>query len=332
MSSKINLSKVPFRFNPDGSVSADCEKPGKITGTALGGIVGCSPWETPFSIACRLLRLYSEDLDDEPSIKAGKLLESKILDFIGATAAEEIFEERTGDHEDWPSDFEDEVFGGHIDGIDMETGQVVEVKTTVNPQDWTDGKIPEHYWLQASLYNYFLKTEGIVFAVGVLDRDTRANPYKWVPEGNVYTFEPGMHPKFEEYKKRAEDWYHTYIENHITPVPDMSNPIDIKIVEALKAQAMDSKELEEALTEYEGALDMLSEYDEIKASSEVVKARIILAMQAQDMEQITSDSHVFKLSESTRSTVDTDAMKRDGIYDKYLKQTKTVSFRKSRKN
>ena len=141
-----------FRKNPDGSYTVtDRREPyGKITGTSISSVIGKNPWQTPFSSAVRMLRLFNEDISDKPSIHAGVVMEPKILDHFGAVHGDEIFAVRSGDHETWASDFEDSIFGGHIDGL-MPDGAVVEVKTSSRPQDW-DNAIPYHYHLQASLY------------------------------------------------------------------------------------------------------------------------------------------------------------------------------------
>ena len=97
----------------------------KVTGTFLGGLLGMSPYATPFSITSRLIGAWDEDIGNEPAVKTGKLLEDRIIDYaiakhsdIGTIfKAEEIFAKREGHHKDWVSDFEDDVFAGHVDGI-----------------------------------------------------------------------------------------------------------------------------------------------------------------------------------------------------------------------
>lgn len=87
--------------------------------------MGVSPYATPFTTTTKLMGVWNEDLSDKPAIKVGKALEERIIDYVIAKhpelgnvfKAEEVYEQRKGNHEDWASDFEDDVFAGHVDGI-----------------------------------------------------------------------------------------------------------------------------------------------------------------------------------------------------------------------
>ena len=53
----------------------------KVTGTFLGGLLGMSPYETPFSITSKLIGAWDDDISNEPPVKTGKLLEDRIIDY-----------------------------------------------------------------------------------------------------------------------------------------------------------------------------------------------------------------------------------------------------------
>ena len=171
-----------YEKNEDGSYTVKGAV-GKIAGTFLGPIMGKSPWNTPFSVATKILRIYDEDLDDVPKIKAGKVLEPVMLSYLDKsgrlpnTQAEVLFPHyEEGSHIDWKSHFDDEIFSGHVDAIaghvtDAKAGiGIVENKTTSDDSgwDWVNNIPPAYYWLQASLYAYFLGYDTIYFTVGIL--------------------------------------------------------------------------------------------------------------------------------------------------------------------
>ena len=325
--SHVRVAEVPFRIEFDSSITVTDPNAehGKITGTAMAGIFDKSPWETPFSIACRLLRLYSENIDDKPAVKAGKVLEKKIISFIDGIPAADIFGDvQKGGHEQWPSDFEDPIFGGHIDGATGDN-RIIEVKTTGNPEDWINGP-PVYYWLQASLYAYHLNANGIRFAVGVLSDEDRKNPYEWVLDGNVHTYDVGLYPGFEEMHEKAAEWYNEYIAQGRTPAPDLDNPKDRAIIEALKLEASTDAELIAKANEYANAQAETARYDLAKKTADALKDELMFIMRAKNVGEVGG----YKVTETEREVVDTDALKRDGLYNKYLKQTKTVSLRKAR--
>ena len=325
--SHVRVAEVPFRIEFDSSITVTDPNAehGKITGTAMAGIFDKSPWETPFSIACRLLRLYSENIDDKPAVKAGKVLERRIIDYIDGIPAADIFGDvQKGGHEQWPSDFEDPIFGGHIDGATGDN-RIIEVKTTGNPEDWTEGP-PMYYWLQASLYMHHLNADGIRFAVGVLSDEDRKNPYTWQPAGNVYTYDVGPAPGFEEMHAKAAEWYNEYIAQGRTPAPDLDNPKDRAIIKALKLEASTETELADKADEYTAAQAEAARYDLAKKTADALKDELMFVMRARGV----TNAPGYRITETEREVVDTDALKRDGLYNKYLKKTKTVSLRKTR--
>lgn len=321
-----------FKGNEGGSYSILEGKVGKLTGTQISAIVGRNPWQTPFSVATRLLRLYDEDIDDEPKIRAGKVLEPVVLNYckthgLPLKRADEIFPERTGSHEDWEQDFNDDVFGGHIDAL-AEDGAIVECKTTSSPEVWMRGEIPEHYWLQASLYAKFFKTDKIHFTVGFLSPEDVANPYKFVPTAdNVKVYTVGLHPKIDEYMEQARQWYGDYILKNKTPVPDMKNPIDARIVQVLDVQIMNAVEIGKLMDEYESLLEKIDSLNELKKKADNIKDGLMVYMKTHNLNLRTATA-TYKYVETSRTVADTDSMKKDGIYDKYTKESVSKSIKR----
>ena len=46
----------------DGTIRTDGSVHNKVTGTSMAGILGLSPWSSPFQVACALLGLGREDI------------------------------------------------------------------------------------------------------------------------------------------------------------------------------------------------------------------------------------------------------------------------------
>ena len=328
---KILPSK--FSFKKEGTqYRAENPHPGKVTGTAMGGILGLSPWDTPFSVACRLLRIYREDIDDKPAVKAGKVLESVIIDHINDTGrleiipAEAMYPERKGSHDEWEHDFEDEVFGGHVDGVTVH-GDIVEVKTTSNPEPWLNG-IPEHYWLQASLYAKFMGAGRIHFIVGVLGKDDTSNPFAWVPsDDNVFLFSADLHPDIDRHVEYIRGWYADYIAQGLTPMPDLDSEKDLEIISALDAQTDDPSGIIAELEDVERAL---AETKGLKERADELKAMLMLHMDYQKVDSLPTGNGTYTLAESTRTVVDSDKLKSNGLYSEYTKKM-TIRTIKKRK-
>lgn len=316
---------------------------GKMAGTFIGGIMNRSRWETPFSIATKLLRIYDEDLGDVPAIKAGKYLEPVILNYLDKsgrlpnTQAEVLYPGyEEGNHADWKSHFEDDFFSGHFDAIaghvtDARLGYgIVENKTTSHIEDWdfVNNIPPEHYWLQASTYAYFLGYEDIFFTVGILTPEEQENPSKFVPDmDNVKVMKVGLYPDFESLLNRAKEWYIAYIRSGVTPVPDMDNPIDARIAHALDAQIATADEILPVFNEY---VKLNTEYNALGKVVEDLRNQIMLYLETNELDGIGNSAMYYKYSVSKGRRVDTDRLKEDGLYDTYSKESVTKSLRKAK--
>ena len=234
---KYKEPKCSFSLE-DCCVKTDNSVHNKVTGTAMAGILGMSPFNTPFQQACALLGVCREDLDGKPAIEIGKALEEKIIEYVGERYPEygmfvpckdlpEI-EKRKGDHDTWGSDFDDETFGGHVDGMvyDQDLNEyILEIKTTSNYKSWENG-VPDYYKLQVELYNHFMtKKDKAYVAVALVNGVTKATVSDWEPnDDNVFLFQmPIDDAKFEETLAKVKDWYETYILKGITPPYDPQN-------------------------------------------------------------------------------------------------------------
>lgn len=302
----------------------------KISGTRMAGLLGLSRWDTPFTTTAKLLGIYNEDISDKKEVQAGSALEGKILSYIGAIPAEVMFDKREGDHRDWPSDFDDEIFCGHLDGS-MPDGAVVEVKTTKNPEDWQNGP-PTYYWVQASLYAHFMGTDRIVFAVGFTDDATLNDPSVWEPnEKNVARFDVPIIDGFDGMLEKARDIYRRTVLEGQTTIPDMGNPLDAKVYELLSCQMWSDSEVSTAVDVITGIQAKMDEYKGLEKELTDAKECMGLYMATHDLDIVQNKSYVVKKATMTKNIVDTDALKRDGLYDIYQKKTTYDILRISRR-
>lgn len=328
--------KHPFQIALDGSVSLmEPVRPAKITGTSLGAIVGESPWDTPFTVACRLLGVHRVDISDKPAVRTGTILEPSILEAVGAVPAEEIFAKREGDHDAWESDFEDAVFAGHIDGM-MPDGRVCEVKTTSDLSAWEDG-VPKHYWLQASLYSHFLADDAdITFAVGEVDGATYADPYSWAPQGRTYTFTVPPFPGLDRILEYARYWHHLYIEQGRTPAPDMDDARDLAVLNDLRSMTMTDDELVKLVDEIACIQREIDDYDsaikgiraDLDAKKDVLRTQMIM----RNMGVLDGENATATLSAQKKDTFDLAKARADGLagIEPYIssKVTNVLRFKK----
>ena len=336
-------------------IIADGTVKNKVSGTSMAGILGMSPWTTPFQVACNLLGLAREDISDKPAVKVGTKLEPLIIAYADKVygpeygafmMAEEVYEKREGDHDSWESDFESDVFAGHVDGIVFsEDGSdyILEIKTSSNIDSWKDG-VPEYYYWQVALYNHHLcKRDKAYVVLGMVNENTYKDYTSWVPnENTVAMFEmPIDQEEVEKNIALVREWYANHIEQGITPEYDPTNPGDVEMYNHLVNLAQDVDEVAKLVETYGEIDDQISLIElqnmELYTQRDELKARIKDYVVSHNLSALDSTSKVFvgKVSSQTRSKLDEDAMRDDGIdVDKYKVKTtvKTFSIKKNLKN
>lgn len=322
----------------------------KITGTALAGIFDISHWSSPFQIACKLLGVAEEaDIGSKPRVIAGKVLEGPIIRYMDKhhseegifVPAEEMYALREGDHASWPSDFEDEVFAGHVDGIVMaENGEdyILEVKTSSNMDDWVNG-VPEYYFWQVALYNEFITHQDkALVALGIMDEGSIRDPESWTPnDKNCVLFHMKIDQEMvRERLKQVRDWYEQYIVAGVTPDYDPSNPGDIEMWEhllgltdspdAIGYLIDEDARLREEIARHE------AEIKEYYAERKRIDARLKDYLTCHELGSVESASKGYRavISVTTRREFDEDRMRADGVDPakyKTVKEIKTFTIK-----
>lgn len=345
---KITYKSPKCSFVVDGDhIVTDGTVRNKVSGTSMAGILGISPFNTPFQIACSLLGVCRENLDGKPAILTGQVLEPVIINYLGKAypdkgsflAAEDVYEKREGDHDAWESDFPDEVFAGHVDGIVTSpegVDRILEIKTSANMDSWAMG-VPDYYYWQVGLYNEFItQQDSAIVGLGIVDEITHRNPLTWAPnERNVVLFEmPIDREQIREGMRTVQDWYNQYIMKGITPPYDPTNAKDVAMFNYLKGISAD-------VTDVQKEVDRVGEVNyEIEMAESQLKAlyderddlkdRIRDYMAVHNLSSLDGATmpYTVTLTTSKRSSIDKGLMMQDGIDpEKYTKYTESNVFK-----
>lgn len=324
-------------------IRADLTVKRKVTGTSMGGILKCSPWSSPFQVACELLGLADKDLSRKPAIIAGQICEEPIIAYAGKAysdygefvPARQIFGVKEGSHEQWPSDFEDDIFAGHVDGIVIDRdgcNHILEIKTSGNMGMWENG-VPDHYYWQVALYNQFVAKSDMAYLVlGIMDYESVADPVSWRPDAeNCTLFHVPMDMEgTEEVLDTVRRWYHEYIEQGLTPPYDPSIKGDVELYTRLVGLASDEGSIGAMLDEYAAIDRRIAEHESrIRGdydARDALKDSIKEWMTAHDVMSLdTSDGELRATIGLRRSEViDKKRMAADGIDIEKYTTTKLV--------
>lgn len=317
------------------------KKTKKVTGTRFATILGLNPWSTPFEMWCAITKTYEKPFEDTVYTIAGKTIEPKQAQYMRNSYGMNIitptdmygsdyFDKTHGDF------FKDEKhFGGMWDylGVNDESGEVdtvLEMKTTKRAEDWGED-IPEYYALQAALYAYLLGVDNVIMIASFLSDKDYDDPAEFKPNvENTITVEfkvSERYPDFADKIAAVEKWWKDYVETGISP--DYDEKRDAEILTVLRTNTLSPEtDMKEVIAEAEHLKEIIDRaYSDIeetearyKTLNEIIKDHALSQFRDGDKKvQVAGEKYVWTVSRSETTTVDKDALKADGILDKYLK-------------
>lgn len=330
---RIKLTELPKKFK-------------KMTATRFASVLGLNNWSTPFEAWCAITRTYEEPFEDTVYTIAGKVIEPKVIDYLNDVMFMDIksptdvygpdyFKKTWGDF--FPDRKE---LGGMWDAIGDDF--VVEIKTTKRAEDWATD-VPIYYKLQAALYAYLLGFDNVVVTVSFLEDKDYANPEAYEPSyknTKIYEFKLSeAFPEFDhDYVQRALRWWVDHVETGISPEYDEKRDADILKVLRKNTIEPDDK----------GIAKLIAEADKIQAQIDKAEAKLVdkksrlkeidgivkkyMSGQFRDGDkkvEIGGKKYIWTLTRSVRKSVDNNALKEAGIYEDYLKESETLTLKKS---
>lgn len=340
-------------------------KPKKITGTHFPTILGVNPFSSPFEVWCRCTRTYEKPFDGNQYTNAGQIIEPKVFEFLRKSMGygdrvvtpedvygKDHFKKTRGDF--YPLT---PIFGGMWDALIYDANgkpeYVVEIKTVkvdgrsgTLEERWKDGEAPHYQALQAALYAYLLGIDKVLMvAVTLSEKDgDYLHPELVVPSyanENVYTDEfrvSDRYPNFDLYIEQATAWWNEYVLKGISPEFDEKK--DAEILKALRTNTVAvESDIAKVVAEAEQLTAEIEEITAAAADKEKRLESLVKQIKQYALEQfrdgdakvsIPGQRFEFVLSKSETSELDKDALKADGLWDKYNKAktsyrlTKTV--------
>lgn len=340
----------------DTTITVDVpKKPKKITGTHFPTVLGFDPWKTPFEAWCKCTRTYEIPFEGNKYTNAGEIIEPKVFDFLrismgfghklltpSGVYGKDYFKKTWGDF--FPNS---NIFGGMWDALIVDDEgkpeYVVEIKTVQvdgrsgSLEDrWKDGEAPHYQALQASLYAYLLGCDKVLMVAVALEdkKGDYEHPEKVVPSyanGNVYIDEfkvSERYPNFDIYIEQATAWWKTYVLNGISPEFDEKK--DVEILKALRTNSLNPetdmaaliKEAEQLKNEIDEVNLTIAEKEKrLKAINEQIKKYALEQFRDGDNKvSIKGQRYEWVLSKTPTTELDKEALKADGLYEKYIKE------------
>ena len=333
------------------------KKPKKITGTHFPTIIGVNPFSSPFEVWCRCTRTYEIPFEGNKYTNAGQIIEPKVFDFLRKSMG---FGDRVITPEDvygkdhfkktWGDFYPNTpIFGGMwdalISGDDGKPEYVVEIKTVQVDgrsgsleQRWKDGEAPHYQALQAALYAYLLGIDKVLMVAVALEdkKGDYEHPEQVIPSyanENVYTDEfkvSERYPNFDLYIEQATAWWNNHVLTGVSP--DYDERKDAEILKALRTNTVAPcpnsditaivNEAEQLIAEIEAVTATVVDKEKrLKALTEQIKKHGLDKFRDGDTKvSIPGQRFEFVLSKSNTTELDKDALKADGLFEKYTKE------------
>lgn len=319
------------------------KKTKKITGTRFATILGLNPWSTAFEMWCAITKTYEKPFEDTIYTIAGKTIEPKQAAYMKKSYAMDILSPT----DMWGADYFNKTWGDffpdspHLGGMwdyllkndeDQHIEAVLEMKTTKRAEDW-ENDVPEYYALQAALYAYLLGVNDVIMVASFLEEKDYEDPNKFKPSAaNTITVEfkvSERYPDFAEKVAQVEQWWADYVETGISPVYDEKK--DAEILAALRTNTLSPEtDIEALIEEAEGIKKELDEVaattadkeKRLKTINDIIKEHAMSQFRDGDKKvEVKGSTYTWTVSRSETTGVDKDALKADGLLDKYTKKS-----------
>jgi predicted phage-related endonuclease len=326
----------------------------KITGTHFPTVLGVNPFSSPFEVWCRCTRTYEIPFEGNKYTNAGQIIEPKVFDFLRKSMGfgdrvitpedvygKDHFKKTWGDF--YPNTA---IFGGMWDalivGDDRKVECVVEIKTVQvdgrsgSLEDrWKDGEAPHYQALQAALYAHLLGGHKVLMVAVALEdkKGDYEHPEQVIPSyanENVYTDEfrvSERYPNFDLYIEQATAWWNAHVLTGVSP--DFDEKKDAEILKALRTNSINPEsdisaivaEAEQLTAEIDEVTATVAEKEKrLKVLTEQIKKYALEQFRDGDTKvSIPGQRFEFVLSKSNTTELDKDALKADGLWDKYNK-------------
>lgn len=319
------------------------KKTKKVTGTRFATILGLNPWSTDFEMWCAITKTYEVPFEDTIYTVAGKTIEPKQAAYMKRSYGMDLISPT----DEYGADYFNKTYGDffpnskHLGGMwdylaKDENGKVdtvLEMKTTKRAEDWVDD-IPEYYALQAALYAYLLGIDNVVMVASFLEEKDYETPENFKPSiKNTITVEFKLSERYPDFKDKVdqvEKWWKEHVKKGISPVFDEKR--DEAILKALRTNSVDtnSEDIQSMITEAEKLKAEVDEAekaikekaDRLDTLNKAIKAEAVNRFRDGDKKvEIKGTSYIFSVSKTEpkeKPVYDDEAMKTDGVYEKYV--------------
>ena len=299
-----------------------------IGGSDAGAIMGLNKYATPLSVY--LAKKDFANFGGNKATEWGNILEDPVRQKAKADLGIEI-ETVPGMFTNKQNPFMNANFDGlvYIDGEKEIAGSVVsglgghEIKTSRTGEGFTENEVPDSYYAQVQHYMAVTGLTFFVLTVFIFDKY----------EGRHYVI-PRRDDFIKQLIEKESDFWNNFVITNTMPSPT-GNENELDLVKSLPMT--ESVELDsdcETLLDEKAAID--AQIKELQERSDILKEQLLLRMtelsNGEESTKTTATCGQWKISLNTQVSkrVDTNALKKAGLYDEYAKESVSKVLRISK--
>ena len=302
------------------------ERRNGIGGSDAGAIMGLNKWTSPLTVY--LDKKGLNPFDGNRATERGSWLEEpireKAKELLGVMIEECPYMFTSTTHPFMSANIDGLVYiqdKKEINGIQLSGLGGHEIKTTQRGDGFSEHEIPDSYFAQVQHYMAVLDLPWFILSAYCIDRH----------EFHHYVIQ--RDDAFISRLIEAEkDFWENFIEKGIMPAPSGIDAESDAINELFTGSAttliLDS-EAESMSAEYLLINSQMKDLEKRKAQlSERLKLKIIAQQKdGENKAQAIAGSYKISFSKSVKRSVDTDRLKKDGLYEQYCKESESSMFR-----
>lgn len=293
-----------------------------VGGSEIAAVMGLSRWDTPLSVWAQKTGKIVKDLSGIEAVEMGTDLEPFVAKKFEERSGKKVrVDQRHFIHPDYP------YMAAHIDRwVLNEDGAILEAKTcsAYKANEWSEDEIPNEYYLQVNWYS------GIV----ALHREEKPKDgyIAVLIGGQKFVWKPVEFSQklFDRQVEVVRDFWENFV---LTDTPPMATSDDKDSLLALhpESEKASIRKIEGETSEHE-LLNLCIQRNEGKGQikeiiKEVDEAENLLRQMIGDDEGIESGQWIASWKSQNTTSVNTQAMKDDGVYEKYAKRGTTRVLR-----
>lgn len=291
-----------------------------IGGSDVGAIMGCNPFST--KLVVYMAKKGVSTFNGNKSTEWGHILE----DPIRKKTAEELNVQietvpgtfRSEEHPFMLANLDGLIYADKPLTIDDDTVDGLgghEIKTSSKGDGWGDGEIPDSYYWQVQHYMAVTNLDWFVVTVFILSSKTARH---YIVRRNDVMIQAML-------MEETKFWFEN-VEANNPPEPEGCDT-EMELVKSLPVECVElTDELNEIIEERE---ELTQKIKDLTKQKDILTEKIILAFVSEtgtNEEKLTATTSKYNISYNTisKSSVDTDRLKKDGLFDNYKK---TIEYR-----